>query len=115
MTDLEKKEIIEEVKADIIESLKGKCIKEDTQKALKEPRNKWFKNQISKGNTSPMMEQFGVVAYWQVWENIRKLTCLICGVGYVRQLDGDMNASDIAEKLCHFVFNLRLDKVESEE
>lgn len=115
MTEIEKQEIIAEIENRIIEKMKGKCIKEDTQSALSEPRNKWFKNQISKGNGSPMMEQFGTVAYWQTWENIRKLTCLICGVGYVRQLDGNMEADKVAEKLCQFVYDLRKEKTESED
>jgi len=112
MTDQEKKEIIAEVESSIMEKMKGKCIKEDTQSALSTPRNKWFSH-INK--PSLMHKEFGNYAYWQVWENVRKLTCLICGVGYCRQLVGNEDAEEIAEKMCQFVYDLRKEKLESEE
>lgn len=113
MTEKEKSEIILEVKASIMEEMKGKCIKEDTQSALAAPRNKWFVRSTSKDNPSPMYKIFGTYAYWQVWENIRKLTCLICGVGYCRQLNGNMKADEIADKICEFIYNLRDEQVNS--
>ena len=113
MTDQEKKEIIAEVESSIMEKMKGKCIKEDTQSALSIPRNKWFSHGVR--SQSPMHKEFGNYAYWQVWENIRKLTCLICGVGYCRQLVGNEDAEEIAEKICQFIYDLRKEKLESED
>lgn len=44
----------------------------------------------------------------QVWETIRKLTCVVCGKQYVRQLANVENVDEIAEKLCQFVYDLKI-------
>lgn len=45
---------------------------------------------------------------WQVWETIRKLTCVICGKQYVRHLEKDDHADEVAEELCQYVYELRM-------
>jgi hypothetical protein len=100
-----KQEIIDEIE----EKFKGIAIREDTQGVLSGPRNKWFRDvdNTTKRKQSLMYEAFGPVTYWMVWELIRKLTCIICGCGYVRQLSNREQANEVAELLCQNVYELR--------
>lgn len=105
-----KEQLKHEIICEIEGKLKGVVIREDTQSVLSGPRNKWFRGQsrsIQNGFESPMYRVFGVGTFWAVWELIRKLTCFICGVGYVRHLEGDPRAADIADALCEAVYDLR--------
>lgn len=43
------------------------------------------------------------------WANtINTVTCVICGKQYVRHLANVENADEIAEKLCQFVYDLKM-------
>ena len=80
-----------------------------TQSILKEPRNKWFRDAKGSCSNSLMADAFdNSIIAWQVWENIRKLTCVICGKQYVRHLEKDDHAGEIAKELCQFVYDLRM-------
>lgn len=107
MTEAEKNEIIEEVEKRLEREYKGCLSREDTQSVLKETREKWFKYDPIRGGDSPMHKVFGNIIYWQVWELIRKLTCIICGCQYVRHLSGNKYAEEMADKICAFVYELK--------
>lgn len=108
MTEQEKTEILDELEKRIEQKYKGCLSKEDTQSVLKEAREKWFKYDSLRGKKdSPMHKVFGNIIYWQVWELIRKLTCIICGRQYVRHLAGVKDADEVAEKLCQFIYDLK--------
>lgn len=111
MTEQEKAEIIAELEKRIDQKYKGCLSREDTQAVLKEAREKWFHNPRSGMNykDSPMHKLFGNIIYWQVWELIRKLTCIICGKQYVRHLVGCPGAEEVAEKLCQFIYDLKVE------
>ena len=111
MTEQEKTEIIEELEARFGEKYKGILSREDVATTLSEPRNKWFKDpdirSASVAKKSPMVEALGnCFVAWQVWDEIRKLTCRICGKSYVRQLTDDDKADEVAETLCEMVYRL---------
>lgn len=109
MTEQEKTEILDELEARLEKKYKGCLTKEDTQSILKEPRNKWFRDIQGSCSNSLMAESFdNSIIAWQVWENIRKLTCVICGKQYVRHLEKDDHADEIAEELCQLVYDLRM-------
>lgn len=112
MDATEKEALKEEILSELEERLKGVVIREDTQSALAATRNKWFKDKGMWPARSPMYEVFGNVVFWTVWELIRKLTCLICGCGYVRQLKDHDEANDVAERLCQTVYDLRKEFLE---
>ena len=83
MTEQEKTEILDELEARFDKKYKGCLSKEDTQSILKEPRNKWFRDAQGSCSNSLMADAFdNSIIAWQVWENIRKLTCVICGKQY---------------------------------
>lgn len=109
----EKEALKKEIMAELETKLKGVVIREDTQNILSEVRNKWFTNKGFNNKKCPMYELFGSVVFWTVWELIRKLTCLICGCGYVRHLQYRDEASEIAERLCQTVFELRKEFLEN--
>jgi len=117
MTEQEKADLKAEILEELQDKFKGVAIREDTQGILSEPRNKWFRAPIEKGRItkSIMYKLFGTCTYWVVWETIRKLTCIICGCGYVRQLKDTEMANEVAETLCQTVYDLRKRVLDSEK
>lgn len=111
MTEIEKQEIIDELEKRFEKKYKGCLTREGTHSVLKEPRNRWFRDDDGSGCSSLMSEVFGSsIISWQVWEAIRKLTCVICGKQYVRHLSEEDHPEEVAEKICELVFNLRKEK-----
>lgn len=116
MTEQEKKELLDELKKRIDEKYKGCLTREDVATTLKVPREKWFRDENGNRRSSLMMDAFdSSIISWQVWETIRKLTCVICGKQYVRQLANVENADEIAEKLYQFVYDLKIGFKEQED
>ena len=116
MTEQEKKELLDELEKRIDEKYKGCLTREDVATTLKAPREKWFRDENGNGRSSLMMDAFdSSIISWQVWETIRKLTCVICGKQYVRQLANVENADEIAEKLFQFVYDLKMDFKKQED
>ena len=110
MTEQEKKELLDELEKRMDEKYKGCLTREDVTTTLKVPREKWFRDENGNGRYSLMADVFdSTIISWQVWETIRKLTCVICGKQYVRQLANIENADEVAEKLCQFVYDLKID------
>ena len=111
MTEQEKQEIINDLESRFEEKYKGIIAKEDVATVLKEPRNKWFRDEYNCGHNSPMSQAFGSsIVAWQVWEEVRKLTCRICGKSYVRQLNDNDHADEVAEKLCQLIYDLTMER-----
>lgn len=109
MTEQEKKELLDELEKRMDEKYKGCLTREDVATTLKAPREKWFRDENGNGRYSLMADAFdSTIISWQVWETIRKLTCVICGKQYVRQLANVENANEVAEKLCQFVYDLKM-------
>lgn len=116
MTEQEKKELLDELEKRIDEKYKGCLTGEDVATTLKVPREKWFRDENGNGRNSLMTDAFdSSIISWQVWEKIRKLTCAVCGKQYVRHLANVENADEIAEKLCQFVYDLKMDFKKQED
>ena len=110
MTEQEKKELLDELEKRMDEKYKGCLTREDVATTLKAPREKWFRDENGIGRGSLMTNAFdSSIISWQTWETIRKLTCVICGKQYVRQLANVENADEVAEKLCQFVYDLKME------
>ena len=110
MTEQEKQEIIEELEQRLDRKYKGILSHEDVGSVLKVPREKWFRDENGGGHNSLMAEAFdNSIVSWQMWEMIRKITCVICGKQYVRHLSGVKDADEIAEKICQFIYDLRME------
>ena len=107
ITEAERLEILDELEKRFEEKYKGCLTREEVSKPLKEPREKWFKDENGGGGNSLMAEAFdSSIIAWQVWETIRKLTCVVCGKQYVRQLAGIEEAPEVAEKICQYIYDL---------
>lgn len=113
ITEAEKEQIKAEIMADIDDKLKGTLTKEDTQSVLSDVRHKWFDNS---GYTGKMTDVFESYTAWKIWEAVRKITCLICGTGYVRRLSGKGDiANEIGDKICQIIYDLRKQYLGKEE
>ncbi len=116
MTEQEKKELLDELEKRMDEKYKGCLIREDVATTLKAPREKWFRDENGIGRGSLMANAFdSSIISWQVWETVRKLTCVICGKQYVRHLANVENADEVAEKLCQFIYDLKMDFKKQED
>ena len=116
MTEHEKQEVIAEVKESVRNEMKDKIVKEDTQKVLKYPREKWYGERFSTRQDSTMVQAFDTsYMAWEAWDHIRRLTCLVCGVRYVRQLEGNPDAERICDEICQKIYDLRISIGEKNE
>lgn len=116
MTEQEKQEIITEVKKSVMDEMKDKIVKEDTQKTLKIPREKWYGERFSHGRESAMVQAFDTpYMAWEAWDHIRRLTCLVCGVRYVRQLEENQDAERICDEICQKIYDLRIELTKSND
>lgn len=63
----------------------------------------------SHGRESAMVQAFDTTYMaWEAWDHIRRLTCLVCGVRYVRQLEGNPDAERICDEICQKIYDLRI-------
>ena len=109
MTENDIEKIVNEVESRLEKKYKVVLAKENVGAVLKEPREKWFSDQVH-ASKSLMAAAFGnTVVAWQVWELIRKLTCVVLGKQYVRRLANDPNAEIVAEKLCQYIYDLTIE------
>ena len=117
MTEQEKQEIIAEVKSSVMDEVKKEVgIKEHTQKVLKETREKWYGESGSIRRKSTMCDAFPTpYMAWDAWEHIRRLTCLVCGERYVRQIENNPDAERICDEICRKIYDLRMEVVKEDE
>ena len=110
MTEQEKAEILDELEKRMEAKYKGCLTKDNVGSVLKVAREKWFNNDHRYNNESLMSNAFGSsIIAWQVWEVIRKLTCVVFGKQYVRHLANEPYAEEVAEKICQFIYDLRME------
>ena len=86
MTEQEKQEIIAEIRKSVMEEMKQNAERKDAGVA----------KQFDRDETT------------NVWNCIRKLTCLICGVKYVNGLRGNPDAERICDEICQKIYDLRM-------
>lgn len=105
LSEVEKEKLLNELEQRFERRYKGILSGEDTQSVLREPREKWFRDEDGGGHKSMMTQAIGnSVVAWSMWEDIRRLTCRICGKSYVRQLTPEDHADEVAEKLCALIY-----------
>ena len=108
MTEQEKKEIIDELEKRLADKyLVSRTSEETLYNRLVEPRRKWIRGTGS-AKTGKMEEVFEGCDIWAIWERIRYITCKICGKSYVRQLEENDHADDVAEILCQTIYDLAI-------
>lgn len=90
---------IEQLKADI----KAEVLKELDKRDYKAANSKVGPfSEVREEYKDKLYEIYGSVWFWQVWDNIRKLSCSMAGVRYVRDLTPslEVKAADYARTLC---------------
>lgn len=103
--DLIKKELLIELQ----DQYKIEPKRQDVSPVLADVRNKWFRDERKAVTNSIMGKAFGIgYVAWSSWENIRRLTCQICGVQYVRDLANRDDANEVCEALCQAVYDLAM-------
>jgi hypothetical protein len=89
-----------EIKSELLQELTGKPPKADRNGVFDEVRNK-YRDQLHKA--------YGTYHYDQVWQCIRKLSCYMAGVCYVRELSPsiEFKAAEAAEILLKMVIEAK--------
>jgi hypothetical protein len=90
---------IEKLKAE----LKAQIIHEITMKDLKTANKEitiW--DETREKFKKPLRDKFGANMYYVLWESIRRTSCLICGIRYVRDMSPilEEKAANVAAQLC---------------
>ena len=116
MTEQEKREIIAEIEENVMGRMK-RLQTEDTQGVLKQVREKWYgASRLRHKEKTPMQDAFDTpYMAWDAWEHIRRLTCLVCGTRYVRQLSGNPDAERVCEAICQKIYDLRMELTKDAE
>jgi hypothetical protein len=90
-----KEELKAEIKAEVVKELTNKdhMASNKERGPFAEIRNKYRKR---------LYEVFGVYHYAVVWDNVRRLSCYMAGVKYLRELTPslEIKAAEYAEQLC---------------
>jgi hypothetical protein len=96
VTDKELQQLKNDIKAEVLKEITGKDYKAVNSKSgvFDKVRDKY---------RMPLLEKYGVYHFDQVWVHIRRLSCYMAGVKYVRDLtpSKEMIAAEIAERLCN--------------
>jgi len=87
-----------------------------TPRALMPTHIKWFRDENGASYNSLMTKATGEpYRSWQIWELIRRATCVCCGVQYVRQLKNVEQANEIADKICQLIYDMAMEYKDGED
>lgn len=108
--------LTEQERAEIIAELKAEMIKDkESPRLLKPTYEKWCKDpDYYHSRMRTALGGDGIVEA-VVWDCIRKLVCKIMGVSYVRQIQDEDKANEIADELCGLVARLATEAREKDE
>lgn len=109
MTEQERAALKAELMQEIREEMKIIRAKGESAKALQPVLDKWCNGENRYGNhgrNGPLIEALPRYKGWNTWEHIRRLTCNILNVSYVRDIRDVARARRIADKLCQVVVEL---------
>ena len=109
MTEQERAELKAELMKEIREEMNTIRINGESAKALQPVLDKWCNGECRHGNRGrhgPLIEAMPTYKGWNTWEHIRRITCNIMNVSYVRDIKDVDKARKIADKLCEVVVEL---------
>ena len=102
-----------ELKAELIQEIRGEMnitvINSDSSRCLQPVLDKWCNGENRHGyhgRHGALIELMPAYRGWSTWEHIRRLTCNIMNVSYVRGIEDIERARKIADKLCEVVVEL---------
>ncbi len=112
MTEKERAILIDELAEEVIKRIGGN--KQVTPRALFRVHDKWFRDDNGASYKSKMTQALGDPSKgWAIWELVRRATCVICGVQYVRQLKDPDKANEVADTICQLIYDLAVKERES--
>jgi hypothetical protein len=109
MTEQERAELKAELMQEIKAELSAKRNGGSASKVLQPVYDKWCNGENrhgSHGKPGPLIEALPNYKGWQTWDYIRRLTCNIMRVSYVRDIKDVNKARKVAEKLCEVITQL---------
>lgn len=109
MTEQERAELKAELMKELAEELGAKKQSQESAKALQPVLDKWCNGENRygyHGRYGPLIEALPRYKGWNTWEHIRRITCNIMNVSYVRNINDVEKAQKIADKLCEVVVEL---------
>lgn len=106
MTEQERAELIAELEQRF-RKMNIPAINSDASRCLQPVLNKWCNGENGRGyHGGALIESMPAYKGWNTWEHIRRLTCNIMNVSYVRDIEDIERARKIADKLCEVVVEL---------
>lgn len=109
MTEQERAALKAELMQEIREEMNIAKANSDSAKCLQPVLDKWCNGENRHGyhgRNGALIESMPKYKGWNSWEHIRRLTCNILNVSYVRDIKDVERARRIAEKLCEVVVEL---------
>ena len=110
LTDTERNALKAELKAEIMAEMQDAAIANkpvNSARCLQPVLDKWCSGEFKRGNRhGPMIEALPKYKGWDTYEHIRRITCNIMNVSYVRDIDDIERARHIADRLCEVVTEL---------
>jgi hypothetical protein len=107
MTEQERAELKAELMQEIRQEMNISMINGDASRCLQPVVNKWCNGVNGHGyRGGALIESMPACKGWNSWEHIRRLTCNIMNVSYVRDIKDIERARKIADKLCEVVVEL---------
>ena len=109
MTEQERAELKAELMKEIREEMNTIRINGESAKALQPILDKWCNGENRHGNRGRnglLIETLPRYKGWNTWEHIRRITCNIMNVSYVRDIKDVDKARKIADRLCEVIVEL---------
>lgn len=109
MTEQERAELKAELMKELTEELSAKKQSQESTKALQPILDKWCNGENRHGyhgRYGPLIEALPRYKGWNTWEHIRRITCNIMNVSYVRNINDVEKAQKIADRLCEVIVEL---------
>lgn len=103
MTDAERESIIREV----VSRLKAEPNRNTIgDRVLAPTYHKWFRDGNNPPYDAKMREIMDGQQAYSVWDLVRRVTCNLCGVKYVRNIKDADKANRIADTICQTIYDL---------
>lgn len=110
MTNQEREALKAELMQELREEMNTIRINGESAKALQPILDKWCNGENRNGNhygrNGELIEVLPKYKGWNTWEHIRRITCNIMNVSYVRDIKDVKRARHIANSLCELITKL---------
>lgn len=116
MTEQERAALKAELMQELREEMNAKTVRDKSTKCLQPVLDKWCNGDRRPHGgvmpcNGPMIEAMPKFKGWDAWDKIRRLTCDILDVSYVRDIVDTDRARKIADRLCEVVTELAREEI----